>query len=53
VTGRDHFTLRVKGLDAYNGSPVLDIKPVMREFVPERNEINQPEWAEQLMKKYF
>jgi tRNA-Thr(GGU) m(6)t(6)A37 methyltransferase TsaA len=53
VMGRDGFALRVKGLDAYDGSPVLDLKPVMREFVPERNEINQPEWAEQLMKKYF
>jgi hypothetical protein len=31
----------------------LDIKPVMREFVPERNEINQPEWADALLKHYF
>jgi tRNA-Thr(GGU) m(6)t(6)A37 methyltransferase TsaA len=53
LMGRNEFTLHVKGLDAYNNSPVFDIKPVMREFVPERNEINQPEWANELMKKYF
>jgi tRNA (adenine37-N6)-methyltransferase len=26
--------LRVAGLDEVDGTPVLDIKPVMREFLP-------------------
>jgi tRNA-Thr(GGU) m(6)t(6)A37 methyltransferase TsaA len=47
------FTVKVRGLDAFDGTPVLDLKPVMREFVPERNEIGQPDWATELMKKYF
>ena len=47
------FTVKVRGLDAFNGTPVLDLKPVVREFVPERNEIGQPDWATELMKTYF
>jgi tRNA (adenine37-N6)-methyltransferase len=53
VVARDKSVLKVRGLDAFDGSPVLDIKPVMREFVPDRNEINQPAWATELMEKYF
>jgi tRNA-Thr(GGU) m(6)t(6)A37 methyltransferase TsaA len=45
--------LKVQGLDAFNGSPVLDIKPVMSEFVPDRAAIRQPKWSHQLMAKYF
>jgi tRNA (adenine37-N6)-methyltransferase len=43
--------LQVRGLDAIDGTPVLDIKPVMRQFVPES--IRQPEWVDSLMKDYF
>lgn len=45
-------SLLVKGLDAIDGSPVLDIKPVFKEFLPS-NEIIQPEWVSDLMKKYW
>lgn len=44
-------TLTVRGLDAVIGSPVLDIKPVMRQFLPEQ--IVQPEWVDRLMAEYF
>ncbi len=44
--------LTVRGLDAIDGTPVLDIKPVMREFLP-RSEIRQPQWATELMKDYW
>ncbi|OGN74391.1 MAG: tRNA (N6-threonylcarbamoyladenosine(37)-N6)-methyltransferase TrmO [Chloroflexi bacterium GWB2_49_20] len=44
-------TLTVQGLDALDGTPVIDIKPVMREFLP-RGEIRQPAWASELMKDY-
>lgn len=47
--GRD---LHVQGLDAVDGTPILDIKPVMREFLP-HEEIRQPEWATELMKNYW
>lgn len=46
-------SLTVSGLDAINGSPVFDIKPVIKEFLPEKNEITQPEWATDIMKNYF
>ncbi len=44
----------VKWLDAVDGTPVLDIKPVIREFLPEPGEeIIQPDWASELMKDYW
>jgi len=46
------MTVRVSGLDTIDGTPVLDIKPVMREFLP-RGEIRQPDWASELMKDYW
>jgi tRNA (Thr-GGU) A37 N-methylase len=51
--------LRVQGtklfvaeLDAVNGTPVLDIKPVMAEFLP-RQTIQQPAWSHELMRRYW
>ena len=44
--------LCVKGLDAIDGTPVIDIKPVMREFLP-RSEVRQPEWVSELMAAYW
>jgi len=45
-------TIFVKGLDAINRTPVLDIKPVMKEFLP-KGAIEQPDWSKELMKKYW
>jgi tRNA-Thr(GGU) m(6)t(6)A37 methyltransferase TsaA len=45
-------TLTVEGLDAMDGTSVIDIKPVMREFLP-RSEVRQPNWASELMKDYW
>lgn len=44
--------LSVGGLDAIDGTPVIDIKPVMREFLPQ-GEVRQPGWATTLMEKYW
>ena len=52
VLRREGNILTVNGLDAVDGTPVLDIKPVMKEFLP-RDEIRQPAWASELMKKYW
>jgi tRNA (adenine37-N6)-methyltransferase len=49
VAGR---RLTVVGLDAVVGSPVLDVKPVMRGFAP-RGEIRQPSWASEIMADYW
>jgi tRNA (Thr-GGU) A37 N-methylase len=42
----------VQGLDAIEGTPVLDIKPVMQEFLP-RSPVRQPEWSRELMREYW
>ena len=44
--------ITVKNLDAIDGTPVLDIKPVYKEFQP-KGEIRQPEWVSDLMKDYW
>jgi tRNA-Thr(GGU) m(6)t(6)A37 methyltransferase TsaA len=49
VAGR---VLRVAELDAIDGTPVLDIKPVMAEFLP-RGSIRQPDWSHELMRDYW
>jgi tRNA-Thr(GGU) m(6)t(6)A37 methyltransferase TsaA len=45
-------TIKVKYLDAINGTPILDIKPVFKEFQP-KGKIRQPEWVGDLMKNYW
>jgi tRNA-Thr(GGU) m(6)t(6)A37 methyltransferase TsaA len=44
--------LRVRGLDAIDGTPVLDIKP----YVPAFDDVEDPtvpEWMNRIMKGYF
>ncbi len=48
----DGLELRVRGLDAIDGSPVLDVKPFMVEFAP-RGPVYQPAWASELMRHYW
>jgi tRNA-Thr(GGU) m(6)t(6)A37 methyltransferase TsaA len=45
-------SLLVSELDAIDGTPVLDIKPVMREFLP-RSEVRQADWVAELMADYW
>ena len=52
VLRRDGRSLFVAELDAIDGTPVLDIKPVMAEFLP-RGEIRQPAWSRELMTHYW
>ncbi|NUW41142.1 SAM-dependent methyltransferase [Nonomuraea rhodomycinica] len=52
LLGVDGLDVRVRGLDAVDGTPVLDIKPYMVEFGP-RGEVVQPAWATALMRAYY
>ena len=52
VLRRDGRRLHVAELDAIDGTPVLDIKPVMVEFLP-RGELRQPPWSRALMEAYW
>jgi tRNA (adenine37-N6)-methyltransferase len=45
-------TVQVEALDAIDGTPVLDLKPVMAEFLP-RGEVRQPDWSHELMTTYW
>jgi len=49
VEGR---ALEVRGLDAIDGTPVLDIKPVMSGFAP-RGPFREPDWARAIMEAYW
>lgn len=49
ITG---LSVLVQGLDAIDGSPVIDIKPHVREFTA-RGTIVQPQWMSELMINYW
>jgi tRNA-Thr(GGU) m(6)t(6)A37 methyltransferase TsaA len=48
----DGTTVRVAGLDAIDGTPVVDIKPYMEEF-GSRGDVGQPAWSRELMAGYW
>ena len=52
ILRREGPRLLVEGLDAVDGTPVLDIKPVMQEFLP-RGQLRQPDWSHEIMKAYW
>ena len=52
IVGRAGRVLTVTGPDAIDGTPVLDIKPVMAELLP-RTPVRQPAWSHELMRNYW
>jgi len=46
------LSVEVEGLDAIDGTPVLDIKPYIAEFGP-HGPVRQPAWATELMAGYY
>ena len=48
----DGLAVEVEGLDAIDGTPVLDLKPLMTGFLP-RGEIREPAWAREIMDAYW
>lgn len=52
ITGITGTTLHVTDLNAINGTPVLDIKPMITAFMP-RGEMHEPDWARELMQSYW
>ncbi len=48
----DGASIVVRGLDAIDGTPVLDLKPYMTEFAP-RTAVHQPPWSHELMRDYW
>lgn len=52
VVAVDGLTLEVEGLDAIDGTPVVDIKPVLSGFLP-RGAVREPAWAGEIMETYW
>jgi tRNA (adenine37-N6)-methyltransferase len=46
------LTIEVEGLDAIDGTPVLDIKPYVSGFAP-KGAVREPAWARELMETYW
>jgi tRNA (Thr-GGU) A37 N-methylase len=49
---RKEAELHLSGLDAIDGTPILDIKPWVEEFGP-RGKTYQPVWISELMREYW
>ncbi len=52
ITGVQGLSVEVEGLDAIDGTPVLDIKPVLSGFLP-REPVREPPWAAEIMAAYW
>jgi tRNA (Thr-GGU) A37 N-methylase len=52
ILGVDGLSVEVEGLDAIDGTPIMDIKPVLSGFLP-RGDVREPEWSLDLMKDYW
>jgi len=52
LLGVDGLVISVRGLDAIDGTPVLDVKPHMAGFGP-RGDVREPAWAVELMQGYW
>jgi tRNA-Thr(GGU) m(6)t(6)A37 methyltransferase TsaA len=48
----ENLSLEVAGLDAIDGTPVLDVKPYFKEFAA-RGDVRQPPWVNELMAGYW
>jgi len=52
VLGVEGASIHVRGLDAFDGTPVLDIKPCMFDFGP-RGDVKEPDWVSAIMSSYW
>lgn len=52
LLGVDGTALAVRGLDAVDGTPVLDVKPHVVQMGP-RGAVRQPPWMDELMSRYW
>jgi tRNA-Thr(GGU) m(6)t(6)A37 methyltransferase TsaA len=52
LLGIDGRTVRVRGLDAIDGTPVLDLKPVITAMRPP-GEVTEPAWVAEIMRDYW
>ena len=53
LLGVDGHDVSVRGLDAIDGTPVLDLKPHVVEMDRPRGEVREPAWIRELMQGYW
>ncbi|MFF2778631.1 SAM-dependent methyltransferase [Streptomyces sp. NPDC058052] len=53
LVGVDGLTLYVRGLDALDGTPVLDVKPYQQIFQPPPEAVREPTWLRAAMSAYY
>jgi tRNA (adenine37-N6)-methyltransferase len=46
------LTMELEGLDAVDGTPILDIKPIWSGYLP-RGPLREPQWAKEIMANYW
>jgi tRNA (adenine37-N6)-methyltransferase len=51
LCGRKDNILQVMGMDAIDGSPVIDIKPYVKNWHSQQ-EVRTPDWMQQIMKEF-
>ena len=52
LIGIEGTSVHVEGLDAVDGTPVLDLKPVWSGHLP-RGPVREPAWAREIMSRYW
>ena len=52
IVSVEGLCVEVEGLDAIDGTPVLDLKPTMQGFLP-RGAVREPDWAGEIMAAYW
>jgi len=50
---KEERKIYVRHLDAIDGTPVIDIKPVMKEFLIDPKKVLQPSWASEMLMNYW
>ena len=53
LLGVEGRAIRVRGLDAIDSTPVLDVKPYFTAFVPRRRDVREPGWVAEITRAYF
>ena len=48
----NHRSVRVRGLDAVDGTPVIDLKPWFSSFGP-RGAVREPSWVAEVVAEYY
>lgn len=52
ILGVEGLAVEVEGLDAIDGTPIIDLKPVLSGFLP-RGAVREPAWALEIMRDYW